>query len=59
MNAASDILKLGEKNSAPLIVGFGYEKKGAFQKKRERKKLNEIVFSEYFGKRDNYGKTRY
>ena len=59
MNAASDILKLGRKNSAPLIVGFGYEKKGAFQKKRERKNLNEMVFSEYFGKKGNRGKIRY
>ena len=59
MNSASDILKIGKKNSAPLIVGFGYDKKGAFQKKRERKTLNGLVFSEYFGKEGNHGKIRY
>ena len=28
----------------PLMIGFGYELKGAFKRKRERKKLSELIF---------------
>lgn len=35
----------------PLMVAFGYEKKKAFQKKRERKELKKLVSGEYFGRK--------
>jgi nitroreductase len=37
------LLNVNEEDVVPLIVGFGYEKKGAFQKKRERRSLKDIV----------------
>jgi nitroreductase len=43
------LLKTPKEDFVPLIIGFGYEKKGAFQKPKERKHLEEIVFGEYFG----------
>lgn len=46
---ASKTLKLKGNNIAPLVVALGYETQGAFQKKRERKGLKELVFWEYFG----------
>lgn len=45
----SKLLKLKGNNIAPLMVAIGYEKQGAFQKKRKRKELKEIVFWEYLG----------
>ena len=30
------------------MIGLGYEKKNAYQKKRWRKKMNEIVYHECF-----------
>jgi nitroreductase len=49
MEKAADILKLKTGESVPVIVGLGYEKKGAPQKKRERKSLKDLVSYEYFG----------
>ena len=37
------ILNKQNEKSVPLMLGFGYEKKGAYQKIRERKNLTEIV----------------
>ncbi len=48
MEKAADILKLEAGESVPVIIGMGYEKKGAVQKKRERKPLKDLVFYEYF-----------
>jgi len=45
---AKDILKVRKKDAVPLLVGFGYQKDKAFQKKRERKKLSEITSYEFF-----------
>ncbi len=48
MDAISKLLKLRKGDSVPLVVAFGYEKKGAFQNKRERKPLKELVSYETF-----------
>ncbi len=45
----SEILKIKKPDICPLMAGFGYEKKGAFQKERERKPLSELVSYEYMG----------
>lgn len=37
------IISLEPYDQAPLIIGFGYEKKGAFQKKRYRQNLNDVI----------------
>lgn len=39
------ILALRKGDTVPVILGFGYEAKGAFQKKRVRKSLRDISFS--------------
>ncbi len=49
---AKKLLKIKPNDALPLILGFGYKKRGAFQKKRERAKLKEIVSYEYFGGRE-------
>lgn len=41
--ASRTVLGLSEKQDVPLLVGFGYEAKGAFQKARERKRLKDLV----------------
>lgn len=38
------ILSLEKKDFVSLVIAFGYEKKGAFQKKRERKSLSELEY---------------
>lgn len=39
----------------PILLGIGYKKQGAFQKKRERNQLSTMVSYEYFGgKRAKY-----
>ena len=43
---ASEVLKLKKDYMCPLLVGFGYEQKGASQKKKERRELKELVFYE-------------
>ena len=43
-----EILKLEKKDIVPVMIGLGYEKKNAYQKKRWRKKMNEIVYHECF-----------
>lgn len=48
--ASSKILQLRKGDSILVMMGFGYEKKGAFQKKRERKSLHYLVSYELFGK---------
>ena len=45
---ASKILKIKDKSAVRLLVGLGYEKKNAFQKKRTRKPLQELVSYEYY-----------
>ncbi len=37
------ILRVHRGDTIPLMIGFGYERKGAFQRKRERRKLEELV----------------
>lgn len=49
MKNTSRILKLRKGDMVPLIVGLGYEKKGVFQKPRDRKELKELTYGEYFG----------
>lgn len=46
------ILKVKPKDRVPILVGLGYEKEGAFQKKRERESIKEIVSYGYFGKKE-------
>jgi nitroreductase len=41
------LMKLKEGDLVPAFIALGYEKKGAFQKKRTRKELKEIVSYEY------------
>lgn len=45
---AMKILKITKGNFLPLLIGFGYDKKGVFQKKRTRIKLKELVSYEFF-----------
>lgn len=47
-NITKRILKVEKQDVVPLILGLGYQKKDAFQKRRERKKLSEITSYEYF-----------
>ena len=48
-NKVKEILKVKSEDKVILLVGLGYEKKGAFQKKRERNNLKDIVSYGYFG----------
>ncbi len=50
---AAKILKLRKGDAVHILVGLGYERKGAFQKKRARKELKELVSAEYFGGKTN------
>lgn len=43
------ILRIKEEDAVPLLVGFGYEHKKAFQKKRIRRSLSENTSYDYFG----------
>ena len=45
---AKKILKIKKEDSVPLFLGFGYQSKNAFQKKRERNPLKSITSYEYF-----------
>ncbi len=49
---AKRILKLPKQYSLPLLVGIGYQKKGAFQKQKKREELAAICSYEYFGGRE-------
>lgn len=42
------ILRVKKVDSVPLMIALGYEKKGAFQKKRTRKLLKNITSNEVF-----------
>ena len=44
-----NILKIKKSDTVPLIIAFGYQKKGAFQKKREREILSKMTSFEFFG----------
>ncbi|MBT4539754.1 nitroreductase family protein [Candidatus Woesearchaeota archaeon] len=46
---AKKILKVKNVDAVPIIVGFGFQKKEAFQKIRERTNLSEITSYESFG----------
>lgn len=46
---AKKILKIKEKDAVPLLIGFGYQNKDAFQKKRIRLPLSKIASYGYFG----------
>ncbi len=48
---AKKLLKTLAEDDVPLMVGLGFEKEGAFQKKRERRALKESVSYEVFGGR--------
>lgn len=48
---AKNILGIKSNDSLPLLVGFGYKRREASQKKRERLDLKEITFNEFFGKK--------
>jgi nitroreductase len=45
------ILGVKKEDTVPIIIGFGHEKKGAYQKERSRKAQLEITSYERFGKR--------
>ena len=49
LKEASKILQVRPEDSVHLLVCVGYEKKGAYQKIRERKDLNKLVYKDYFG----------
>ena len=42
------ILKIKKEDYVPLLLGFGYQSKKAFQKKRERNPMKSITSYEYF-----------
>ena len=44
----AQLLKIPKGNAIPMILGFGYEKKGAYQKERNRYPLQKIVSYEIF-----------
>lgn len=46
---AKKILRVSKKDDVPLFIGFGYEKNGAYRKKRERRAFKEMVSYEYIG----------
>jgi hypothetical protein len=48
---ANKLLKVKPGMEVILVAGFGYERKGAFRKKRERKSLAELTYREYYGRR--------
>lgn len=53
-NEINKLLKLRINDLVPIIVGVGYEKKGAFQKQKERKELKSIIsYETYFGKKNH------
>ena len=45
----SKILKIKEDCEIPLMLGVGYEKEGAYRKKRERIDVNKLISYEYYG----------
>lgn len=45
------LLKVKGKDSVPLMLGFGYEKKGAYAKKRDRRALEDSLNYECIGGR--------
>lgn len=45
---AMQLLKINSDDVVPLMVGFGYEKKGAFQKPRSRRALKELLHCEFY-----------
>ena len=47
---ATKLLKTEKMGVVHLLVGLGYEKKGAFQKKRTRRELKDLVSYEYYGR---------
>lgn len=42
-NGAVSLLRLKPTDSVPLLIALGYEKKGAFQKKRHRKEISSLI----------------
>ncbi|HIH39597.1 TPA: hypothetical protein HA219_02675 [Candidatus Woesearchaeota archaeon] len=50
-NKVKSILKIKKEDVVPLLIGFGYQKKGVFQKKRDRNGLKDVVSYELFGRR--------
>lgn len=42
-------IKVGKRDKVMLLVGFGYEAKSAFQKKKERMSLNDIISYGFLG----------
>lgn len=45
------ILNVSKNDAVPLVIGLGYERKGAYQAPRERKPLSELVSGETMGKK--------
>ena len=50
-NQATKLLKAEKIGVVRLMVGLGYEKEGAFQKKRTRRKLKDLVSYEHYERR--------
>ena len=48
------LLKVKNKDAVPIVLGIGYEKKGAFQKERTRKPLSQLMRSETMNKPFNF-----
>ncbi len=46
----NNVLKVPSEKEVPLIICLGYEKKNAYHKKRQRKKLDNIVYYEVYKK---------
>ena len=46
---ARKLLKVKPIDALPLMIGFGYKKRGSFQKRRTREELKKLIFYEYFG----------
>ena len=49
MEITNKLLKVPQGKTIPLLVGFGYEKKGAFQLNLRRKNMKNLLFSENYG----------
>lgn len=51
VNETNRLLNVPKDKEAILGIGLGYEKKGAYQKEKERKSLEELVFYEQYGRK--------
>ncbi len=45
------ILKVPDRDSVPIILGFGYQSRKAYQKVRERRERSSLISREHFGEK--------